>query len=40
MARLIADIAMKTTTVKTGGAFVRAGFAPTTTVKPTTKTTA
>lgn len=40
MARQIADIAGKQTTVNTGAAFACAGLAPTTTVKPTTKTTA
>ncbi len=40
MARLIADIAKKMTTVKTGATFACATLAPTTTVKPTTKTTA
>ncbi|WP_417687778.1 hypothetical protein [Roseibium sp.] len=40
MARLTADIATKPTTVKTGAAFACAAVAPTTTVKPTTKTTA
>ncbi|MEJ8475797.1 hypothetical protein [Roseibium algae] len=40
MARRTADILKKQTTVSTGGAFACATPAPTTTVKPTTTTTA
>ena len=40
MARRFADIAKKLTTVSTGAAFTCATATPTTTVKPTTKTTA
>lgn len=40
MVRHFADIAEKKTTVSTGAAFACATVAPTTTVKPTTKTTA
>lgn len=40
MARLIADIAMKQTTEKSGDALARATTTLTTTVKPTTTTTA
>jgi len=40
MVRHFADNAKKLTTVSTGAAFACATVAPTTTVKPTTKTTA
>ncbi len=40
MVRHFADTAKKQTTVSTGAAFACAVTAPTTTVKPTTKTTA